>query len=76
MSMHGAPLPPRSCLDRGARSPTTIAELETMRSRAWHEYGVAVLPVADITDDWVRQAVTNEANRRWGRRRGVLRHGQ
>lgn len=75
MRMFGAPAMPRCSLDLG-RSATTAADLEAMRSRAWHEHGVAVLPVADITDDWVRQAVTNEANRRWGRRRGVLQHGR
>ncbi|WP_235907769.1 hypothetical protein [Siccirubricoccus phaeus] len=50
-------------------------DLDAMRSRVWHEHGVAVLPVAEITDPWLRQAVTNEANRRWGRRDGGVRHG-
>jgi len=39
-----------------------------MRAAAWHRHGVAALPVEDITDPWLRQAITNEANRRWGRR--------
>ena len=30
MSMHGAPLPPRSCLDRGTRSPTNDTEVNAM----------------------------------------------
>lgn len=75
MSTHGAPQPPRSCLDL-ARSPTTAVELDAMRAAAWHRHGVAALPVADITDDWLRQAVTNEANRRWGRRNGETNHGR
>lgn len=75
MRMFGSPATPRCTLDLGP-SATTAAELEAMRSRVWHEHGVAVLPVGEITDDWLRQAVINEANRRWGRRRGVLSHGR
>jgi hypothetical protein len=47
-----------------------------MRARAWHEHRVAALPVEDITDPWLRQAITNEANRRWGRRNGENHHGR
>jgi len=54
MSLHGAPLPPRSCLDRGTRSPTTDSEVNAMRAAAWHRHGVAALAVADITDAWLR----------------------
>jgi hypothetical protein len=43
-------------------------ELHLMRRKAWRDQGVAVLPVAEIMDDWLGQAVTNEANRRYGRR--------
>lgn len=75
MRMFGAPALPRCTLDFGP-SATSAAELEAMRSRAWHEHAVAVLPIGEITDDWLRQAVTNEANRRWGRRRGVPQHGR
>ena len=32
MSLHGAPQPPRSCLDRGTRSPTNDAEVNAMRA--------------------------------------------
>jgi hypothetical protein len=74
--MHGAPQPPRSCLDRGTRSPTNDSEVNAMRAAAWHGHGVAALPVADITDDWLRQAITNEANRRWGRRNGENHDGR
>ena len=75
MKLAGAPMPPRSCLDF-TRSTTTAAELDALRAAAWHRHGVAALPVADITDDWLRQAITNEANRRWGRRNGENHHGR
>ena len=56
MSIHGAPLPPRSCLDRGTRSPTNDSEVNAMRAAAWHRHGVAALPVAEIN---FLQAVVN-----------------
>ncbi|MCX8004182.1 MAG: hypothetical protein N2688_04370 [Burkholderiaceae bacterium] len=46
-----------------------------MRAAAWHRQGVAVIPIDDITDPWLRQAVINEATRRWGRRRAGDHHG-
>lgn len=49
-------------------SPTSDESLEQLRARAWAEQGVVVLHVAEISDDWLRQSVTNEAVRRWGRR--------
>ena len=76
MSMHGAPQSPRSCLDRGIRSPINENEVNAMRAAAWHRHGVAAIPVEDIMDPWLRQAITNEANRRWGRRHGENHHGQ
>ncbi|MGE4043568.1 MAG: hypothetical protein AB7F35_01850 [Acetobacteraceae bacterium] len=75
MRLTDAPRPPRSCLDL-SRSPTSEAELNAMRAAAWHRHGVAALPVADITDPWLRQAITNEANRRWGQRQGGHGHGR
>jgi hypothetical protein len=59
-----------------ARSPTAPGEIDTMRRRAWHEQGVAALPVADITDPWLRQAIQNEAVRRWGPRQQEKTHGR
>ena len=38
------------------------------RSAAWHDHGVAVIDPADVTDDWTRQAIINEAERLYGRR--------
>jgi hypothetical protein len=76
MTSPGAPLPPRSSLDRGARSPASAAELEAMRARAWHQHGVAALAIDDISDAWLRQALINEATRRWGPRKHGGRHGR
>jgi hypothetical protein len=76
MSLYGAPRPPRSCLDRGTRSETTIADLDAMRAAAWHQHGVAAISIADITDPWLRQALANEATRRWGPRNGGPHHGR
>jgi len=67
MTLPGAPQQPQSCLDR-IRSATDAGVLDAFRRRAWHEQGIAALPVAEITDDWLRQAVINEATRRWGPR--------
>ena len=75
MSLHGAPRPPRSCLDRGP-SPTTPWALDAMRQQAWQQHGVAALAITDITDAWLRQALVNEATRRWGRRNGGHGHGR
>ena len=62
---------------RGARTTRqALSRPRHARRRAWHEQGVAALPVADITDPWLRQAITNEANRRWGRRNGENHHGR
>ncbi|MCZ8148084.1 MAG: hypothetical protein O9325_09585 [Roseomonas sp.] len=76
MAIPGAPLPPRSCLDRGTRSPTTTPEMEALRRRVWRDQGVVSLQLEDITDPWLRQALTNEALRRWGPRNGGTNHGR
>lgn len=69
MSIPGAPRPPRSSLNQGTRSSLGPSDLEAMRAAAWHRHGVAALPIHDISDPWLRQAITNEATRRWGRRK-------
>lgn len=74
MRLLDAPRPPRSCLDL-ARSPSTAMDLDALRAAAWHRHGVAALAVEDIADPWLRQAVINEASRRWGRRHGGGQHG-
>jgi hypothetical protein len=50
--------------------------METLRRRVWQQQGVASLVIDDITDPWLRQAVTNEATRRWGPRNGGQHHGR
>jgi hypothetical protein len=72
----GAPRSPRSSLDRGTRGPTTSTDLDAMRAAAWHRHGIAALAIDDITDTWLRQALINEATRRWGRRNGGHGHGR
>lgn len=75
MSHFGPPTLARSPLGR-LRSPTSEMELDAMRATAWHRHGVAAIAVDDIADPWLRQAITNEANRRWGRRQGGQTHGR
>lgn len=50
--------------------------MNVMRAAAWHRHGVASLSIDDITDPWLRQAITNEANRRWGRRNAENQHAR
>jgi hypothetical protein len=40
-----------------------------MRKRAWQQQGVVVLQPEEVVDPWLRQALVNEAVRRYGRRR-------
>ncbi|MFC7540408.1 hypothetical protein ACFQU2_14305 [Siccirubricoccus deserti] len=47
-----------------------------MRAAAWHRHGVAALAIHDIADPWLRQAVINEATRRWGPRNGEEDNGR
>ena len=75
MSLHGAPMLAQNLITR-LRSTTNEAELNAMRAAAWHRHGVASIVVDAITDPWLRQAITNEANRRWGRRNGENNHGR
>ncbi len=75
MKLLGAPSFPRSPLGREP-SPTTPADLEAMRRRVWREQGVVALRLEDITDPWLRQALTNEAMRRWGPRNGGMIDGR
>ena len=62
-----APFSPRCVLGRLIPVPATSeAELFAMRRRAWREQGIAILSIDNITDPWLRQAITNEANRLYG----------
>lgn len=50
------------------RSSSTDDEMFAMRRAAWRKQEIAVLRVTDIRDDWLRQAVMNEATRLYGQR--------
>ncbi len=61
----------RSSLARAAaNSPTGADEVLAMRRAAWRQQGVVVLRPEDVSNDWTRQALINEANRLYGRRTG------
>ncbi len=75
MRLPGSPSFPRSPLGREP-SPANAADLEAMRLRVWREQGVVALRLEDITDPWLRQALINEATRRWGPRNGSMTHGR
>jgi hypothetical protein len=64
----------RSCLARAqGRTAPTDEELLAMRRAAWRTQGVIMLRPEDVQDDWTRQALINEAERLFGRRRGDQR---
>lgn len=75
MRLPGVPSFSRSPLGREP-SPANADDLEAMRRRVWREQGVVALRLEDITDPWLRQALTNEATRRWGPRNGGMTHGR
>jgi hypothetical protein len=59
----------RSPLARAqTRSTPTDEDLLAMRRAAWRKQGVVVLRPEDVEDDWIRQALINEATRLYGRR--------
>jgi hypothetical protein len=60
---------PRGSLERHLpQSAPTEDELYSMRRAAWHKQGIAMIRLADVQDEWVRQALVNEATRLYGRR--------
>lgn len=56
----------------GEPTPPPAEERERVRNdlrrAAWHSLGLAIIDPTDVSDDWLAQAVTNEANRQFGRR--------
>jgi hypothetical protein len=56
-----------------ARSPSPEPELVAMRRAAWRHQGIVVIRPQEVSDDWTRQALINEANRLYGRRSGDAR---
>ena len=55
---------------------SSATAMDSMQGCVWHEQGVATFSIDEITDPWLRQAITNEANLRWGRRNGENNHGR
>jgi len=58
-----------------ARGPATNPTCDRDRNHAarrelWHELRVAVIDPEDVTDDWTRQAIINEAIKQYGRPEG------
>jgi hypothetical protein len=61
----------RSCLAGAqARTAPSDDDLLAMRRAAWRQQGLVVLRPEDVRDDWIRQALVDEANRLYGRRPG------
>ena len=52
------------------RTAGTETELEAMRRAAWLWQGMIAVKPSDITDVWLRQALTNFAEARYGKRPG------
>jgi hypothetical protein len=46
----------------------TEDELFAMRRAAWRKQGIAVIRLADVHDEWTRQALVKEATRLYGSR--------
>ena len=64
-----SPAAPRSQLARHVRSEPSPLELQQLRKRAWQQQGLVVLQPEEVGDPWLRRALVNEAERRYGRRR-------
>ena len=51
------------------RSLPTEDELFAMRKAAWRKQGIVVIRPVDVRNDWMRQALVNEATRLYGQRK-------
>ncbi|WP_374349194.1 hypothetical protein [Chitinimonas sp.] len=49
-------------------APATSEELQAMRCRAWHEQGIAIIPLDAVADDWDRLHINSIASRLYGPR--------
>ncbi|HVJ31641.1 MAG TPA: hypothetical protein VND94_00880 [Terriglobia bacterium] len=58
----------RTSLRNAPNPPISEEEMFAMRRKAWHSQGCIVFFPKDITDDWLRQALINEANKTYGLR--------
>lgn len=64
------PSPLRTSLSRtpsGCTTEETRARLDALRRKALDRDRVAVIRLDDCRDDWIRQAILNEARRQIGR---------
>ena len=43
-------------------------QVREQSEKAWHERGIAVIPVDELVSDWDQQAIINIANQLYGRR--------
>jgi hypothetical protein len=60
----------RSSLSRRQpRPPMEAEQLRRMRAEAWQGQGIVVIRPEDVEDDWIRQAIVNEADRLYGKRK-------
>lgn len=54
---------------RIGRSTWNTDEIHAAAKAAWHQRGVVMLRPDEIADEWVRQAVENEAVKLYGKRK-------
>jgi hypothetical protein len=60
----------RSSLSRRQpRPPMEAEQLRRMRAEAWQGQGIVVIRPEDVEEDWIRQAIVNEADRLYGKRK-------
>ncbi len=61
----------KDSLARVQTSPVlTPAQLDALAARAWHDHGIVLLRPQDMPEAADRQAVTDVAERHYGRRAG------
>jgi len=59
----------QSQLARYAAEPAaTTGQVKALGARAWHDEGIICLRPEELTDDFLRQAVINAAEKLYGRR--------
>ncbi len=51
-----------------ANPPATTGQVKALGARAWHDEGIVCLRPEELTDNFLRQAVINAAEKLYGRR--------
>ena len=60
---------PQSQLARYVAKPAaTAGQVRALGARAWHDEGIVCLRPEELTDEFLRQALINAAERLYGRR--------